>query len=95
MAYVAQEAWIQSATLKENILFGRPLDADLYRRVVEACALRSDFDMLPAGDNTEIGEKVRRSLVLGVNFDGDPVWRRRFRGRPDYHKIRAWTEVVK
>ena len=59
VAYVAQEAWIQNATLKDNILFGRPLDADLYRRVVEACALRSDFDMLPAGDSTEIGEKVR------------------------------------
>ena len=59
MAYVAQEAWIQNDTLKENILFGRPLDEDLYRRCVEACALKSDFEMLPAGDNTEIGEKVR------------------------------------
>ena len=58
MAYVAQEAWIQNATLKDNILFGRTLDEELYNRCVEACALRSDFDMLPGGDKTEIGEKV-------------------------------------
>ncbi|KAF0309902.1 Canalicular multispecific organic anion transporter 2 [Amphibalanus amphitrite] len=63
VAYVAQEAWIQNATLKENILFGRTLDEELYNRCVDACALRSDFDMLPAGDGTEIGEK-------GINLSG-------------------------
>ncbi|XP_043228721.1 multidrug resistance-associated protein 1-like [Amphibalanus amphitrite] len=63
VAYVAQEAWIQNATLKDNILFGRTLDEDLYNRCVDACALRSDFDMLPAGDDTEIGEK-------GINLSG-------------------------
>ncbi|KAF0306973.1 Canalicular multispecific organic anion transporter 2 [Amphibalanus amphitrite] len=63
VAYVAQEAWIQNATLKDNILFGRTLDEDLYNRCVDACALRSDFDMLPGGDKTEIGEK-------GINLSG-------------------------
>ena len=62
---MAQEAWIQNATLKDNILFGRSLDEDLYNRVVEACALKSDFEMLPGGDKTEIGEKVGTGGLSG------------------------------
>lgn len=63
VAYVPQQAWIQNATLKDNILFGRSFDRKRYEKVVEACALRQDFDMLPAGDQTEIGEK-------GINLSG-------------------------
>lgn len=63
VAYVPQQAWIQNATLKNNILFGRPFDKKRYDKVVEACALKADFDMLPAGDQTEIGEK-------GINLSG-------------------------
>lgn len=57
IAYVSQQAWIQNATLKDNILFGKPLDKKRYDQIIEACALKPDFDMLPAGDQTEIGEK--------------------------------------
>ena len=32
-----------------------------YRAVVEACALKPDIEILPAGDDTEIGEKVKYS----------------------------------
>ena len=53
-----QQAWIQNATLKDNILFGKPYDRKLYDRVVEACSLKSDFQILQSGDKTEIGEKV-------------------------------------
>lgn len=63
VAYVPQQAWIQNATLKDNILFGRTYDRKRYEKVVEACALKADFDMLPAGDQTEIGEK-------GINLSG-------------------------
>ncbi|CAH1990666.1 unnamed protein product [Acanthoscelides obtectus] len=63
IAYVAQQAWIQNATLKDNILFGKPFNKDRYDQVVEACALTPDFQMLPAGDQTEIGEK-------GINLSG-------------------------
>lgn len=63
IAYVSQQAWIQNATLKDNILFGRPYVKATYDKVVEACALKPDFDMLPAGDMTEIGEK-------GINLSG-------------------------
>ncbi|NWI64440.1 MRP7 protein, partial [Todus mexicanus] len=51
-----QEAWIQFTTVRENILFGREYDARLYEEVVEACALSDDLNILPAGDQTEVGE---------------------------------------
>lgn len=57
IAYVPQQAWIQNATLRDNILFGKTMDGKAYNSVVEACALKPDFDMLPGGDLTEIGEK--------------------------------------
>lgn len=59
IAYVPQQAWIQNATLKNNILFGKPFDHNLYDKVVKASALEPDLSILPGGDETEIGEKVR------------------------------------
>ena len=58
MAYVPQQAWIQNCTLKDNILFGKNLDESKYAKIVDACALKPDFEILPGGDSTEIGEKV-------------------------------------
>ncbi|CAH1379050.1 hypothetical protein MTP99_002817 [Tenebrio molitor] len=63
IAYVAQQAWIQNASLRDNILFGKSFDKVLYDKVIESCALKPDFEMLPAGDQTEIGEK-------GINLSG-------------------------
>eukprot|EP00124_Ichthyophonus_hoferi_P005008 Ihof_evm1s639 gene=Ihof_evmTU1s639 len=62
-AYVAQQAWIQNATVRDNILLGEPYDEERYNRVVEACTLTPDLLLLPAGDLTEIGEK-------GINLSG-------------------------
>lgn len=63
IAYVAQQAWIQNATLRDNILFGKPYEAKKYDEVLEACALKPDLEILPGGDQTEIGEK-------GINLSG-------------------------
>ncbi|XP_048248325.1 multidrug resistance-associated protein 1-like isoform X3 [Haliotis rufescens] len=63
VAYVSQQPWIQNATLKDNVLFGETSDDEAYRKVVGACALDPDIEMLPAGDQTEIGEK-------GINLSG-------------------------
>ncbi|KFW76415.1 Canalicular multispecific organic anion transporter 1, partial [Manacus vitellinus] len=63
LAYVPQQAWIQNATLKDNILFGSELDEARYQQVLKACALLPDLKLLPAGDQTEIGEK-------GINLSG-------------------------
>ena len=59
VAYVPQQAWIQNATVQDNIVFGREKQKTWYQRVLEACALLPDLEILPAGDATEIGEKVR------------------------------------
>ena len=58
MAYVPQQAWIQNATVQDNILFGKPQNTVLYNRVIDGCALKPDLDILSGGDQTEIGEKV-------------------------------------
>ncbi|XP_034960244.2 ATP-binding cassette sub-family C member 3 [Zootoca vivipara] len=63
VAYVPQLAWIQNATLKDNILFGHLHNEKKYQTVLEACALKQDLEMLPGGDQTEIGEK-------GINLSG-------------------------
>uniref|UniRef100_A0A665U0M1 ABC-type glutathione-S-conjugate transporter n=1 Tax=Echeneis naucrates TaxID=173247 RepID=A0A665U0M1_ECHNA len=63
VAYVPQQAWIQNATVQDNITFGREKLKTWYQRVLEVCALLPDLDILPAGDATEIGEK-------GLNLSG-------------------------
>lgn len=63
VAYVAQQAWIQNATVQENILFQKPMERDRYNRALEQCALEADLTILPGGDLTEIGEK-------GINLSG-------------------------
>ncbi|XP_007561242.1 canalicular multispecific organic anion transporter 2 [Poecilia formosa] len=63
VAYVPQQAWIQNATLRDNILFGKSFNESKYRRVLDACALTPDLEVLPGGDMTEIGEK-------GINLSG-------------------------
>ena len=59
VAYVPQQAWIQNATVRSNILFGKEVDQNKYNQVIEACALGPDLEILQGGDMTEIGEKVR------------------------------------
>ncbi|CAG8970709.1 hypothetical protein HYALB_00001490 [Hymenoscyphus albidus] len=56
-AYVAQQAWIMNASVKENILFGHRYDPSFYDKTIKACALTEDFAQLPDGDDTEVGER--------------------------------------
>lgn len=57
VAYVAQQAWIMNATVKENIIFGHRYDSNFYDKTVRACALLADFTQLPDGDETVVGER--------------------------------------
>jgi ABC-type multidrug transport system fused ATPase/permease subunit len=57
VAYCAQEAWIQSLSIKNNILFGQPYDEERYKKVIYQCGLKRDISLFDAGDLTEIGEK--------------------------------------
>ena len=63
VSYAAQSAWIQNATLRDNVLFGTPFDEDRYTAVLSACALDVDIAGMKGGDLTEIGEK-------GINLSG-------------------------
>lgn len=57
VAYCSQVPWIEAGTVKENILFGLSYDEPRYRTVITACALEEDLAAMPAGDETEIGER--------------------------------------
>ena len=62
-AYVPQSPWLQNASLRYNITFGKAYKESIYNKVVDACALQPDLDILAGGDMTEIGEK-------GINLSG-------------------------
>ncbi|XP_076753799.1 ATP-binding cassette sub-family C member 5-like isoform X2 [Xylocopa sonorina] len=62
-AYVSQQPWIVNATFRENILFGNQLDTTRYYQALTVCSLKDDLNILPGGDETEIGER-------GVNLSG-------------------------
>ncbi|GEQ70295.1 hypothetical protein JCM33374_g3971 [Metschnikowia sp. JCM 33374] len=57
VAYCSQGAWLLNDTIKNNIIFASQFNQDRYDKVVEACGLSRDFQILSAGDQTEIGEK--------------------------------------
>ncbi|KAF9007200.1 hypothetical protein BDQ17DRAFT_1351594 [Cyathus striatus] len=63
ISYASQSPWLRHQSIKDNILFGFPLDEERYDAVVEACALRPDLEMLEDGDATEIGAR-------GVSLSG-------------------------
>ncbi|OAF67676.1 Ubiquitin-conjugating enzyme E2 S [Intoshia linei] len=63
IALVSQEAWIQNNTVLNNIICSKPYDEQFYDKVIHACALINDLNLLVAGDETEIGEK-------GINLSG-------------------------
>lgn len=54
VAYVPQDAWIVSGTVRENITLGSEVDEQWYSRVVDACSLRPDFESFERGDHTEV-----------------------------------------
>lgn len=63
VAFVSQTPWLQNATVKENILFGSPLEEARYQKVLRACALETDLAALALGDETYIG-------LRGVKLSG-------------------------
>ncbi|CAN6707296.1 unnamed protein product [Malus baccata var. baccata] len=79
IAYVSQTAWIQSGTVRDNILYGRPMDKNKYD-AIKACSLDKDIDSFNHGDLIEIterglnmsgGQKQRIQLARAVYSDTD------------------------
>ncbi|XP_076648328.1 ATP-binding cassette sub-family C member 4 [Halictus rubicundus] len=56
ISYASQEPWLFSGTVRENILFGLQYDNERYVAVTKACALTKDFQNLPHGDMSSVGE---------------------------------------
>ena len=63
VALCEQQPWIQAGSVRENVIFGSPFEAERYWQVIDACALQTDLLQLPSGDQTLIGER-------GVNISG-------------------------
>ncbi|KAJ7497652.1 hypothetical protein FB451DRAFT_240230 [Mycena latifolia] len=57
VSYAAQESFVMNDTIKNNILFHRPMDVERYQKVLYQCCLERDLDLFDAGDETEVGEK--------------------------------------
>ena len=80
VAFVEQEPLIFSTTVRQNILFGKPLEKEKYKRVLECCCLEEDLNMWEKGDETMVGErgltlsggqKARISLGRALYSDSD------------------------
>ncbi|XP_050380978.1 ABC transporter C family member 8 [Argentina anserina] len=63
IAYVSQTSWIQSGTVRDNILYGKAMDKNKYEKTIKACALDKDINSFDHGDLTEIGQR-------GINMSG-------------------------
>lgn len=57
LSYAAQEPWLFQATVRQNIVFTEPFDAQRYAKVLHVCALESDLQQWPSGDQTIVGER--------------------------------------
>ncbi|CAG8415715.1 unnamed protein product [Penicillium salamii] len=54
-AYCSQSPWINFGTIQENIIGSSSWNQARYNRVIKVCALKPDFQQLPAGDQTKVG----------------------------------------
>ncbi|XP_042785109.1 ATP-binding cassette sub-family C member 4 isoform X5 [Panthera leo] len=80
IAYVSQQPWVFAGTVRSNILFGKKYEKERYEKVIKACALRKDLQLLEDGDLTVIGDrgatlsggqKARVNLARAVYQDAD------------------------
>ncbi|GFY91522.1 multidrug resistance-associated protein 9 [Actinidia rufa] len=62
-SFVPQKAWIQTGTVRENVLFGKEMNKALYEDVLARCALQQDIEMWDDGDLCVVGER-------GINLSG-------------------------
>ncbi|GLC60118.1 hypothetical protein PLESTB_001575900 [Pleodorina starrii] len=63
ISYVPQNPWLQNMSIRDNVMFGEAWQQDKYEAVIEACALGTDLQILPQGDQSKAG-------IRGVNFSG-------------------------
>ncbi|CAB3410442.1 unnamed protein product [Caenorhabditis bovis] len=57
LGYCAQEPWLFTGSVRDNILFGNAYDKEKYARVCQVCSLVPDFKQLVNGDRTPVGDR--------------------------------------
>lgn len=57
VAYVSQRTWLLNASVLENIVFGDQYNKSRFKKIIDACALGPDIDILPDRERTIIGER--------------------------------------
>ncbi|KAI6246266.1 Pleiotropic ABC efflux transporter of multiple drugs YBT1 [Erysiphe necator] len=75
IGYCGQMPWLQSMSIRENILFSAPYEQIRYKNVLESCALTQDLINFKYGDLSMVGEngiglsggqKARISLARAI-----------------------------
>jgi ABC-type multidrug transport system fused ATPase/permease subunit len=56
VGYCAQTPWLQSMSIRDNILFSAPYHDKRYKQTLEACALLPDLSQFKHGDLSFVGE---------------------------------------
>jgi hypothetical protein len=54
LIFKPQQAWIQNATLMNNITFGLPYEKEKFYNIIDICALKTDIEILQGGVMTEM-----------------------------------------
>jgi ABC-type multidrug transport system fused ATPase/permease subunit len=82
VAYAAQRPWLMQGSVRDNILFGSPLDLDRYAQTLHACALGRDVSIMAQYDKTTVadrasnlsgGQRARVALARAVYARADVV----------------------
>lgn len=63
VSYAAQQSWVFEGSVRNNIIFTEEFDEARYKLVSRACSLERDFELMPHGDQTIVGER-------GVSLSG-------------------------
>uniref|UniRef100_A0A8C3DJX3 Multidrug resistance-associated protein 4 n=1 Tax=Corvus moneduloides TaxID=1196302 RepID=A0A8C3DJX3_CORMO len=80
IAYVSQQPWVFSGTVRSNILFDKEYEKEKYEKVLKVCALKKTWNCYANGDLTVIGDrgatlsggqKARVNLARAVYQDAD------------------------
>jgi ATP-binding cassette, subfamily C (CFTR/MRP), member 1 len=57
VAYCDQTPWIINGTIRDNIIGDSKMDSSRYQRIIQACALDVDLQLMPEGDLALTGDK--------------------------------------
>ena len=80
VSYVPQNTWIKNDTVRNNIIFHQKYNEEKYKKIIEICQLKPDFEIFAKGDLTQIsdkgdnlsgGQKARINIARAVYNDAD------------------------